>query len=178
MTRRIVVGHKNGKAVVVGDGVPDRTYVFSQPRGQEVSVLWATRAEAFVGGDRDSEDLSNAMSFLPSAGESRLFQLKIAPLSVRKSLDFDGKIAAEEFAEFMPEMAALREPKDPAMHRTETVDYVVVLEGDLVLELDDNCEVRLKPGDVLVQSGTRHAWRNRGESVATLIIVMLGSRRR
>jgi uncharacterized cupin superfamily protein len=51
------------------------------------------------------------------------------------------------------------------MHRTRTLDYVVVIEGELVLILDDS-EVILKPGDVVVQRGTDHAWENRSATIA------------
>jgi hypothetical protein len=55
--------------------------------------------------------------------------------------------------------------KRTAMHRTRTLDYVVVVEGELVLILDD-CEVVLKPADVVVQRGTDHAWENRSDRIA------------
>jgi mannose-6-phosphate isomerase-like protein (cupin superfamily) len=55
--------------------------------------------------------------------------------------------------------------KRTAMHRTQTLDYVVVIEGELVLLLDDS-EVTLKQGDVVVQRGTNHAWENRSDKVA------------
>jgi mannose-6-phosphate isomerase-like protein (cupin superfamily) len=60
-------------------------------------------------------------------------------------------------------------PKDggkrTVMHRTKTLDYVVVIEGELILLLDDS-EVALKPGDVVVQRGTNHAWENRSDKIA------------
>jgi uncharacterized cupin superfamily protein len=55
--------------------------------------------------------------------------------------------------------------KRTVMHRTQTLDYVVVIEGELVLLLDDS-EVTLKQGDVVVQRGTNHAWENRSDKVA------------
>jgi len=55
--------------------------------------------------------------------------------------------------------------KRTAMHRTQTLDYVVVIEGELVLLLEDS-EVTLKQGDVVVQRGTNHAWENRSDKVA------------
>jgi mannose-6-phosphate isomerase-like protein (cupin superfamily) len=55
--------------------------------------------------------------------------------------------------------------KRTVMHRTRTLDYVVVIEGELVLILDDT-EVTLKPGDVVVQRGTDHAWENRSDTIA------------
>lgn len=59
------------------------------------------------------------------------------------------------------------------MHRTQTQDYGVVLSGSIVLELDDGVEVTLSAGDVLVQRGTVHKWRNRGSEPCTLAFVLL-----
>ena len=56
------------------------------------------------------------------------------------------------------------------MHRTETVDYVVVLEGEIEMDLDDST-VRLTAGDIMVQRGTNHAWANRSQAPARLAVV-------
>jgi len=60
----------------------------------------------------------------------------------------------------------------PLMHRTETIDYGVVLEGELTLILDDS-EVDLKPGDIVVQRGTNHAWSNRSNKLCRILFVLL-----
>ena len=62
--------------------------------------------------------------------------------------------------------------RHPYMHRTETVDYAVVLEGEVVLMLDDE-EVHLKAGDVVIQRGTNHAWSNRSKSVVRMLYVLI-----
>lgn len=59
------------------------------------------------------------------------------------------------------------------MHRTQTLDYGVVLSGSIVLELDDGVETTLSAGDVLVQRGTIHRWRNRGSEPCTIAFVLL-----
>jgi quercetin dioxygenase-like cupin family protein len=59
------------------------------------------------------------------------------------------------------------------IHRTRTVDYGVVLEGEVVLELDDGSETSFGTGDVVVQRGTAHAWYNRSQSVARMLFVMV-----
>src|SRR5574337_484935 len=56
----------------------------------------------------------------------------------------------------------LENRRHPFMHRTETVDYAVVLEGEVTMLLDDS-EVHLKQGDVVIQRGTNHAWSNRSK---------------
>ncbi|MEC7118185.1 MAG: cupin domain-containing protein [Actinomycetota bacterium] len=51
------------------------------------------------------------------------------------------------------------------------------MSGEVVLELDDGVEVTLKPGDTVVQNGTRHAWRNRTSEPAVLVVVLIGAKR-
>ena len=58
------------------------------------------------------------------------------------------------------------------MHRTETIDYVVVICGELDMDMDDST-VRLKAGDVLVQRGTNHAWSNRTDETAVVAFVLI-----
>ncbi len=60
------------------------------------------------------------------------------------------------------------------MHKTETIDYIVLLKGDVTLILDEE-EVNLKPFDVVIQRGTNHAWVNNGTEPALLIAVLIDS---
>lgn len=66
------------------------------------------------------------------------------------------------------------EPDNPGMHVTDSVDYVLVLDGTIWLDLDDGTMVRLGPGDTVIQNATRHAWRNLGREPATLAVVHVG----
>jgi quercetin dioxygenase-like cupin family protein len=60
----------------------------------------------------------------------------------------------------------------PRMHRTETVDYVIVIEGEIEMDMDDST-VKLKQGDVLIQRGTNHAWANRSDKRARVAFVLV-----
>jgi quercetin dioxygenase-like cupin family protein len=62
------------------------------------------------------------------------------------------------------------------MHKTNTVDYAVVFEGEMWLELDDGKTVHLRQGDVVVQKGTRHAWRNQGTASVTMLFFLNGAK--
>ena len=64
------------------------------------------------------------------------------------------------------------------MHASHTVDYGVVLSGEIDLELDDGAVKRLKAGDCYVQNGTRHTWRNPGDVDCVLVAVAVGARAR
>ncbi len=91
-----------------------------------------------------------------------------------------------------PTTRPLRTPPDPGgtvirivdlqphaaspMHRTESVDYGIVLQGELHLVLDDGSATRLQPGDVVVQRGTDHAWENRTDSVARIAFILVDGR--
>jgi mannose-6-phosphate isomerase-like protein (cupin superfamily) len=63
------------------------------------------------------------------------------------------------------------------MHRTDTVDYVIMLEGEIDMEMDDGLEVHLDAGDVLVQQGTYHSWTNRGTVPCRLAAVLVDAKR-
>ena len=70
------------------------------------------------------------------------------------------------------------ETDDPGMHRTDTVDYVVVLSGEVSLELDDGETVHLSAGDCVVQNGTRHAWRNSSSAPCLIAFAIVGAHRK
>jgi uncharacterized cupin superfamily protein len=66
-------------------------------------------------------------------------------------------------------------PRHHAMHRTRTVDYAVVMSGEIDMLLDDS-EIHLKAGDVLVQQGTNHAWVNRGTAPCRIAFVLIDAK--
>ncbi|KVW89284.1 hypothetical protein WL00_11380 [Burkholderia cepacia] len=63
-------------------------------------------------------------------------------------------------------------PRHPFIHRTRTIDYIVILEGEIDMLLDDG-EVHLQSGDTLIQRGTNHAWINRGTKTCRVAIVFV-----
>jgi quercetin dioxygenase-like cupin family protein len=64
----------------------------------------------------------------------------------------------------------------PRMHRTDSIDYAVVMEGEIDMELDDGNSVHLKQGDVLVQRGTVHNWANRGTEPCTIAFILIDAK--
>ena len=89
-----------------------------------------------------------------------------APLNPERALG--------ELIDALPGLFQCFEPDQPGMHRTPTVDYGILLEGELWLELDDGQEKLLRSGDVVIQNATRHAWRNRSQQVAKVVFFMVG----
>src|SRR5436190_139966 len=89
----------------------------------------------------------------------------------------DVPAALNQVEQQLPGMLQYMEPDAPGMHTTPTVDFEVVLEGEVWLELEDGKEVHLRPGDCVVQNGTRHAWRNRTSEPCTMLSILVGARR-
>ena len=63
------------------------------------------------------------------------------------------------------------------MHTTDTIDFEVVLSGEVILELDDGAQTVLRPGDTVVPNGTRHRWDNRGAEPAVVALFLIGAHR-
>jgi len=93
-------------------------------------------------------------------------------VSVPPGLDLRAGLA--EMEEKLPGVLARLEPDNPGMHTTDTIDFEVVLSGEVILELDDGVEKLLRPGDTVVQNGTRHRWGNRGTEPAVMAVFTIG----
>jgi Cupin domain len=173
--RRVVTGHDgNGRSIIVSDGAPPRTHEFQGFPGFVSSLVWATEPGAHL--NESGEDLTaQVASFVPRAGGTRLLVMVIPPDANAALPSFDGPMFGGENLEFGPGLAELFEPD--GMHTTPTVDYSIVLDGEIWLEVDDGQETRLTSGDVVVQNGTRHAWRNKSDKSVTLAAVMTGADR-
>jgi mannose-6-phosphate isomerase-like protein (cupin superfamily) len=74
-----------------------------------------------------------------------------------------------------PEGNLRGKPRNPAMHRTKTIDYALILTGEIDMLLDDS-EIHLKAGDVVIQRGTNHAWVNRGNRPCQVAFIMLDAK--
>ncbi|MBO9499775.1 MAG: cupin domain-containing protein [Novosphingobium sp.] len=141
--RRVVTGHDaNGKSIVLSDGTPPQNHpMHGEAVGADFVEMWSTpEAVPTLASLPESEPNDRAFTIMPASGHL-LRVIEIYP----------------------PRMGGHR----TVMHRTRTLDYVVVIEGEIVLVLSDS-EVVLRPGDVVVQRGTDHAWENRGDGVARM----------
>lgn len=172
--RRVVTGvDEAGRSVVLGDGPAPRAHEYQHIPGMDTTLLWATVAgnlDAYTGVDPTPAVTRD----LPGPGESRFVLVHFPPDAVYADPEFDAAAAEAETRSVSPQLAARFEPDSPGMHATDTLDYQIVLSGRLDLELDDGRLVVLNPGDVVVQCGNRHAWRNPGEHPALLGVVMVG----
>jgi hypothetical protein len=177
IVRRVVTGHRSGKSVIVSDGKPARSHDFVHLPGMSTALVWMTHSQPAVPSERP-DAVTATTSFLPGTGETRLIFVTFPPDSVSSSSGFDGAAAGREYMEQVPDIASKFEPGNPGMHVTDTVDYAIVLEGEVWLELDDGAQHHLEAHDVLIQNGTRHAWRNKTNRPVKMVFVMIGAQRR
>ncbi|WP_193079067.1 cupin domain-containing protein [Brevibacterium aurantiacum] len=173
MVRRVVTAtDENGKAIVVNDGQPPISHDYVQTPGFSDSFVWRTDRKPKLAHELASEPLSD---YIPKIGESVALTVTFPPGSVYADPSYDPVAAREEDLAMMPGLVDLFETDEPGMHRTPTADYAVVIKGQVNLELDDGVMVPLEVGDIVVQNGNRHAWRNMTEETATIFVVLLGA---
>lgn len=171
--RRVVSANVDGKSTVVSDEEVAANEFEAVP-GFIPNVVWGTIPGATLDSGADDKSVS-IESVLPEAGGTKLFLVTFPPDAVMTAATFDPEAAGAEYLAKLPELAECFEQDNPGMHRTSTIDYDVVLDGEIVCEFDDGEAVRLKRGDILIQHGTRHAWRNPGDNPATMIFVLVGT---
>ena len=169
--RRIVTGNNdNGKSIVTIDGPPARSI------GEDVGglfELWNTDGNEVISSDViDRADDEIILS--PPSGGTKFRYFQINPLPEGVPEDILQEIAADAFEKVGAAHHRVDTTKHPAMHKTETVDYIILLKGDVTLILDEE-EVDIKPFDVVIQRGTNHAWVNNGTEPALLIAVLIDS---
>jgi mannose-6-phosphate isomerase-like protein (cupin superfamily) len=171
--RRVVTGHDaSGKAIVLSDGAPPHVTRPEYQPGLAFHELWNTRSTPSPVTARESEPTDIHRDTHPPKGGTVIRIVDIPPEGPNGP-EFDKETARKLFekvglAENAEHTVAGRHP---LMHRTESIDYGVVIEGKLVLLLDDE-EVELNPGDVVVQRGTIHAWTNRTDNITRILFVL------
>jgi len=85
--------------------------------------------------------------------------------------------ALKELNDKIPGMGDVMEHGAPGMHTSDTIDYCVVVRGEMTLELDDGQKIHLRQGDCVVQNGTRHRWRNPLTEPCLMAFVSIGGKR-
>lgn len=171
--RRVVTGHDlDGRAVIAEDGPPPTSVPLEAVPGTVFHELWAT-ASAPARIDNGPDPTLGVLQLAPPAGGTRVRIVDIPPDSVQDALTAEQAAAA--FASIGASHAHGPGGPHVLMHRTETVDYGILLSGELWLVLDEG-ETRLRPGDVVVQRGTNHAWSNRTERTARMAFVLVDGR--
>ncbi|HSY14881.1 MAG TPA: cupin domain-containing protein [Jatrophihabitantaceae bacterium] len=173
--RCVVTGHdERGNSVVRSDEIIPATEPSVLP-GYKFFQLWGsdTAPEFPDEGTRPAfptfmpaeGGLRFAVFTVPPAGERTAQEARLSPHELASAVDRD-----------LPGFMTYHEPNGTGFHKTPTIDFEVVLEGRVVLELDDGTRVDLGPGDAVVQNGTRHRWLNVSDGPATVAVILHGVR--
>jgi hypothetical protein len=170
--RRVVTEEDaSGRARIVADGRVPAMSVPERP-GYNVSNVWVT-------GDTPApinvpDRVAAHRGVLPPPRGTVLRVIDYPPESADPA-ERRRQLAAT-FGTLYPDAEHRIDDKHPGMHRTETVDYAIVLEGEIVALLDDS-ETVLHAGDILIQRGTSHAWANRSGKPARICFVLIDGKR-
>ena len=171
--RRVVTGHDaNGKAVVLHDG--PATNVNVRPvTGNVSTLLWVTDTAPAALSDMTPDPALRTIGVTPSPSGSILRIIEYPP--GKEGADVMQAMAQDGIE--IDQTGIQRKPshRHHGMHRTESIDYAIVLRGAIDMLLDDS-EVHLEAGDILVQQGTFHAWANRGIEPCAIAFVLIGAK--
>lgn len=172
--RRIVTGHdQHGRAVIQSDAPPTRVQQIGGPGGPTCIEVWSTRETPAVIDRQSGEPVESGLVLAPPKGGTRIRVMDFPPEgdAIR---NLTGSEAAEKFAEMGGSGAAsaVHGAPHPLMHRTQTVDYGIVLEGELTLVVDRG-ETVVRAGDIVIQRGTNHAWSNRSDKNCRVAFVLI-----
>ncbi len=169
--RRVITGHdEEGRAIISLNGPPPTVVPLKAVPGTVFYEIWNTESTpAHI--DNGPDPTLRPLQLRPPTRGSLIRVVDIPPDSAQNALSADQ--AAQAFAEIgAPHVGAKGDTPHRLMHRTETVDYGILVSGELWLVVDRG-EVHLKPGDIVVQRGTNHAWSNRTDKAARIVFILL-----
>lgn len=176
--RRLVTGHdEQGRAVILEDAPPPRVARIGGEHGPLFFEVWNTR-ETPARIDRASgEPREEGIHLAPPKNGTRIRVLEVPPedASIAK---LTPEQARAHFAEVGAAAAASHSgsgSKHAFMHRTETIDYGIVLEGEITLIMDEG-EAVVSAGDIVIQRGTNHGWANRGKVPCRIAFILIDGR--
>lgn len=168
--RRVLTGHDaDGKSTIIADGFAANMKEMPPGSGLAVTELWETSVPADNAGRQDA---GNRKVRLEPPQNGTLFRIVEFPPDAQ----WQSRPDARDWAKALDATHAPdRSSRDPMMHKTSTVDYIVVLKGEIYAIVDKG-ETLLKPGDVFVQRGTNHSWSVRGNEPCIVAVVLVDAK--
>ncbi len=169
--RRVVTGHdKDGKSVFLMDGFAPNVMEMASMPGLALTDLWETKG-APGSNEGDDDAAARPVRLEPPRGGALFRIVEFPPDKAWRGRGADARAAFDSIqAGHAPDHSS----PDPMMHKTNTVDYIVVLKGEIHAILDKG-ETLLRPGDVLVQRGTNHSWSVRGDEPCIVGVVLVSA---
>jgi len=155
----------HGRSAVVADGPAPEVRESPAWPGAGVTLLWRSPAEAHHNADYSASE----SSLSPLPGGTTLMMWQLPPQAELNLLSSEERLRAQRPRMQISDRPPVA-PSHPGMHATPTLDYVIVIRGEITLILEHG-EVTLGPGDTVVDRGVRHAWENRGSEPSLCAIV-------
>jgi quercetin dioxygenase-like cupin family protein len=167
--KRVVTGHDGqGRAIVLLQDTPSPA-VLEKAGGLKLTELWTTRE---MPAEFSSEDRARRERRIEPDANGTVFRVIEYPPDAQRLKSLRPE---EHFGSMGAQAADAKSRRHPGMHKTKTLDYAIVLSGEIYAVLDDE-EVLLKAGDVVVQQGTNHAWSNRTDKPAIVAFVLIDAK--
>ena len=169
--RRVVTGHdKDGKSIILMDGLAPNVMEMASMPGLALTDLWETKG-APASNDGDEDAAARKVRLEPPEGGALFRIVEFPPDSAWRGKTTDAREAFDSIqAGHAPDLSS----SDPMMHKTNTVDYIVVLKGEIYAIVDKG-ETLLRAGDVFVQRGTNHSWSVRGTEPCIVAVVLVSA---
>ena len=169
--RRVVTGlDANNKAVVLFDS---RLPLASGPYGLASTNMWITESYPPALSFTQDDPAKKPIGISPPDNGTKFRVVEFPPLDAATEAKMDPEFLMKTVGDKAP--ARGKPPRHPLMHRTRSVDYAVVLSGEVDMMLDET-SVHLKPGDVIVQQATNHGWVNRGAQPCRILFVLMDAK--
>lgn len=174
-TRRIVTGHNaQGQAIILEDGPVPRLQRIGGETGPLFHEVWNTTATPAPIDAASGEPHEDGIKLAPPKGGTRIRVLDIPPdsdeleeMTPEKARAHFEEIGAGDASSFSGEGS-----RHAHMHRTETIDYGIVLDGEIVLIMDEG-ETTVRAGDIVIQRGTNHGWANRTDRNCRIAFILI-----
>jgi hypothetical protein len=168
--RRVVTGHNaKGQSVLISDGAAPYTYTRG-PGNTFITELWETRTSP--ADNSGNEDPTNHPYRLQPPGGGSVFRVIEYPPDKQRIAALEREREGHDDGSKQGVQLDRDNPRHPGFHKTNSVDYVIVLAGEIYALMDEG-EVLLRQGDMLIQRGTKHAWSNRSDEPAWLAFVLV-----
>jgi hypothetical protein len=172
--RRIVTGFDAaGRSCIIEDGVSPAMQLMPGRAGYRNSNIWRTLESPAPVSAPDS--ILEHRGVLPPRRGTVLRVIDIPPES-RDPTEARRQTQAVFAAMFADAHHEADHARHPGMHTTDTIDYAILLQGELVAILEEG-ETLMRAGDILIQRGTHHAWANRSESIARIAFILIDGER-
>lgn len=170
---RVVTGHDDaGRSIVAHVGPLPTIVELDTIPGTVFHEVWATSGAPVL--VDNGTDPTIGPLVLPPPSRGTRFRFVDIPPDTEEFLAHGASKMRAAFSEIGDEAASTvtEQSPHPLMHRTESIDYGVVIEGEMTLVLDKG-EALLKPGSVVIQRGTNHAWANRSSRMCRMLFVLI-----